>query len=88
MEYPLISFGTYRLKEKEIKTSLEYALNEGYRSIDTASLYANESFIGNFIKENEIPRQSLWITSKLNPKRNGLSKFPFDVKYSKGIILL
>jgi len=68
MEYPLISFGTYRLKEKEIKTSLEYALNEGYRSIDTASLYANESFIGNFIKENEIPRQSLWITSKLNPK--------------------
>jgi diketogulonate reductase-like aldo/keto reductase len=68
MEYPIINFGTYRLKELEIPVALETALKVGYRSIDTASLYLNEQYIGKFIKENEITRSSLWITSKLNPK--------------------
>jgi len=68
MEYPLISFGTYRLKEKEIPIALETAFKCGYRSIDTASLYLNEKYIGNYIKTNEIARSDLWITSKLHPK--------------------
>lgn len=68
MEYPLVNFGTYRLNEKEIYRSLESAFLNGYNSIDTAPLYKNESFIGNFIKNNEINRNSIWITSKLSPK--------------------
>lgn len=68
MDYPMISFGTYRLNEKEINLSLETALSVGYRSIDTACLYNNETFIGNYITKNEIPRDSLWLTSKLSPK--------------------
>ena len=67
MTYPKISFGTYRLGDKTDK-SLEYALLSGYRSIDTASLYKNEHIIGDYIKRNEINRNDLWITSKLNPK--------------------
>jgi len=64
----MVSFGTYRLNEKEINLSLETALSVDYKSIDTARLYNNESFIGNFITKNEIPRSSIWLTSKLSPK--------------------
>jgi diketogulonate reductase-like aldo/keto reductase len=67
MEYPKISFGTYRLGNNTY-SSLEYALINGYRSIDTASLYNNEHIIGKYLNENEINRNELWITSKLNPK--------------------
>lgn len=66
--YPMFNFGTYRLNEKDINVSLESAFRNGYRSIDTASLYKNEKFIGNYIMKNEIPRDSIWITSKLNPR--------------------
>jgi diketogulonate reductase-like aldo/keto reductase len=67
MEYPQISFGTYRLGDNTCK-ALNDALNNGYCSIDTASLYKCEHLIGNFLKENEINRSDIWITSKLNPK--------------------
>ncbi len=67
MEYPQISFGTYRLGDNTYK-ALNNALNNNYRSIDTASLYKCEHLIGNFLKENEINRSDIWITSKLNPK--------------------
>jgi diketogulonate reductase-like aldo/keto reductase len=67
MEYPQISFGTYRLGDNTYK-SLNDALNNGYRSIDTASLYKCEHLIGKYLKENEINRSDIWITSKLNPK--------------------
>ena len=67
MEYPQISFGTYRLGNNTNK-SLKDALHNGYRSIDTASLYKCEHIIGQYLKENEINRSEIWITSKLNPK--------------------
>ncbi len=67
MEYPHINFGTYRLADKTAE-SLEYALLNGFYSIDTASLYKNETIIGNYLQRNEINRDNLWLTSKMNPK--------------------
>ncbi len=67
MELPQVSFGTYRLGDNTFN-ALNNALNNGYRSIDTASLYKCEHLIGHFLKENEINRSDIWITSKLNPK--------------------
>jgi diketogulonate reductase-like aldo/keto reductase len=67
MEYPHINFGTYRLAEKTSE-SLEHALMNGYYSIDTASLYKNESIIGEYLQRNQIDRNKLWLTSKMNPK--------------------
>jgi diketogulonate reductase-like aldo/keto reductase len=64
----MISLGTYRLSEPDINLSLETALSVGYTSIDTAHLYKNERLIGDFITKNDIPRKSIWLTSKLNPK--------------------
>ncbi len=67
MTYPQISFGTYRLGDKTYD-SLYNALEKGYRSIDTASLYKNEHYIGECLSKNQINRDELWITSKMNPK--------------------
>jgi len=67
MELPKVSFGTYRLGDNTCK-AINDALNNGYRSIDTASLYKCEHIIGQFLKKNEINRSEIWITSKLNPK--------------------
>jgi diketogulonate reductase-like aldo/keto reductase len=62
-----INFGTYRLG-KDTYSALGHALECGYRSIDTASLYKVEHIIGQYISENRIDRSELRITSKLNPK--------------------
>ncbi len=67
MEYPQINFGTYRLLNNT-ELALEKALLNNYRGIDTASLYKNEHLIGKFLSTNQINRNELWITSKLNPK--------------------
>jgi diketogulonate reductase-like aldo/keto reductase len=67
MEYPQINFGTYRLGGKTFN-SLNYALENNYRGIDTASLYQCEPIIGEYIGKNQINRSELFITSKLNPK--------------------
>ena len=48
MEYPQVSFGTYRLGDNTY-SALNNALNNGYRSIDTASLYKCEHLIGRFL---------------------------------------
>ena len=69
MEYPLINFGTYRLGEIDIYNSLEIAIKMGYNSIDTAPLYKNEKYIGDFLTKNDIKRESIWITSKLHPRK-------------------
>ena len=63
----IINFGTYRLG-KDTYSALGHALECGYRSIDTASLYKVEHIIGQYISENRISRSELQITSKLNPK--------------------
>lgn len=65
MDKPYLSLGTYRLKEADIKEVLLYAIQNGYTGIDTATLYRNQKFIGNVLKECN--RDKLWITSKLPP---------------------
>ena len=67
MDLPQVSFGTYRLGDKTYD-ALDGAFDCGYRSIDTASLYKCEHIIGQYLKQNEINRSDICITSKLNPK--------------------
>lgn len=63
MELPLIGYGTYRLKNPY--TNILYALRLGYRSIDTASLYQNEVEVGKAIKDSGIPREEIFLTTKV-----------------------
>jgi diketogulonate reductase-like aldo/keto reductase len=65
---PKIGFGTYRLDEKDISKCLIPVLQTGYRHIDTASLYNNESHIGKVLTENKIDSSELFINTKIPMK--------------------
>ena len=62
IEMPFIGFGTYKVKEEKIILD---ALDAGYRHLDTARKYENEKIIGNALKECNIQRRDLFITSKV-----------------------
>ena len=66
VKVPEIGFGTWHIKdEKTLENSIGCALESGYNHIDTASKYCNEEFIGNTLKKLKIPRDEIFITSKL-----------------------
>ena len=63
---PCIGFGTWQAADgREAKEACLNALKAGYRHIDTAAVYLNEDSVGDAIKESGIPREELFITTKL-----------------------
>jgi 2,5-diketo-D-gluconate reductase A len=62
---PQIGLGTYRLEDDDAYRVASEALAIGYRHIDTARIYKNEKGIGRAIRESGIPRDDLYITTKL-----------------------
>lgn len=62
---PKIGFGTFRLKGQEVIDAVKSALEVGYRHIDTAQMYENEAEIGQAIRESEVNRDDLFITTKV-----------------------
>lgn len=66
VEMPIIGFGVFQIRdEAEAISSVESALEVGYRSIDTAASYGNESAVGQAIKNSGIAREDLFITTKV-----------------------
>ncbi|WP_242785067.1 aldo/keto reductase [Bacillus cereus] len=66
VKMPMIGLGVYKAKEgDEVKQAVKTALEVGYRSIDTATVYENESGVGEAIRESGIPREDLFITTKV-----------------------
>ena len=65
LNIPKIGFGTYRLKGENCFNAVLNALECGYRLIDTATVYANESDVGKAISSSSVPRENIFITSKL-----------------------
>ena len=62
---PMLGLGVYKATgPNEVETAISYALESGYRLIDTASVYKNEDGVGRAIKSSSIPREDLFITSK------------------------
>lgn len=62
---PQLGYGVWRVSNDEASTSVGEALKAGYRSIDTASIYENEEGVGKAIAAADIPRDELFITTKL-----------------------
>lgn len=62
---PTLGFGTYSLRNEICERSVAEAISVGYRLIDTASRYGNETFVGSGIKKSGIKREELFITSKI-----------------------
>ena len=62
---PVIGLGTWQSSENEGYNATLEALKAGYRHIDTAAIYKNEEEIGRAIRDSNIPRDELFVTTKL-----------------------
>lgn len=66
VQMPWLGLGVYKVKEgQEVIDSVKAAIKAGYRSIDTAALYANEEGVGQAIQESGVARDELFITTKV-----------------------
>ena len=63
---PQLGFGVFQVKPEETQRVVEQALEVGYRHIDTAQMYRNEEGVGRAIAASGIPRDELYVTTKLN----------------------
>lgn len=68
-EMPLNGIGTYSLTGEECYNSITSALNSGVRLIDTAYMYHNEAEIGRAVRDSNVPREEIFITTKLYPNQ-------------------
>ena len=65
-EIPVIGFGVFRIPDgEEVVNAVKWALEAGYRHIDTAMIYKNEEGVGKAIRESGIPREEIFVTTKL-----------------------
>lgn len=65
MSIPAFGLGTFRLKDDVVIASVKTALELGYRAVDTAQIYDNEAAVGQAIAESNVPREEIFITTKI-----------------------
>jgi 2,5-diketo-D-gluconate reductase A len=70
-QMPMLGFGTWRLRGRQACESVRHALRTGYRHIDTASMYANEDEVGRALRDSDVAREDIFITTKLRPADAG-----------------
>ncbi|RFS14121.1 aldo/keto reductase [Emticicia sp. C21] len=85
VQMPLLGLGVYDMYKQEAEQAVLWALETGYRLIDTASMYRNETEIGNAVLKSNIDRKDLFITTKVNNGDQGYEKTlkAFDVSLQK-----
>jgi 2,5-diketo-D-gluconate reductase A len=74
VELPLVGFGTWQVSGRRGYDAIRLALEAGYRHIDTATMYANETEVGQAVRDSGIPREDVFITTKLPPERAGRAR--------------
>src|SRR5215472_2695034 len=69
-EIPLLGLGVWQVKDdRECVDAVRWALELGYRHIDTAQAYGNEASVGQGLRESGVPREEVFITTKFLPVR-------------------
>ena len=68
---PLLGFGTWRLEGREAYGSVRAALEVGYRHLDTATAYGNESQVGAALRDSGVRREEVFVTTKCPPDHAG-----------------
>ncbi|WP_375401375.1 aldo/keto reductase [uncultured Amnibacterium sp.] len=66
VQIPQLGFGVFQIEPPKTKHATLAALEVGYRHIDTAEMYGNEQGVGEAVRESGIPREQIFVTSKLN----------------------
>ncbi|MDX1608568.1 MAG: aldo/keto reductase [Halofilum sp. (in: g-proteobacteria)] len=82
LRMPALGLGTFRLEGREAERMTRCALAEGYRHIDTAQMYANEKAIGAGLRRAEVPRDAVFVTTKIWPDRFAPAEFARAVEES------
>ena len=65
VKMPILGYGVYQVTKEECKECVLNALKAGYRSIDTAQSHFNEEEVGEAIRESGIPREEIFLTTKV-----------------------
>ncbi len=68
---PILGLGTWQLRGEQGYAAVRHALEAGYRHIDTAKVYRNEAEVGRAVKDSGVPREQVFITTKLPPDDAG-----------------
>ncbi|RKR90481.1 diketogulonate reductase-like aldo/keto reductase [Micromonospora pisi] len=68
---PLVGFGTWQATGRSGYESVRTALEAGYRHIDTATAYGNEDEVGRALRDSGVPREEVFLTTKLPPEHAG-----------------
>jgi diketogulonate reductase-like aldo/keto reductase len=68
---PQLGFGVWQVQNHEAKSIVTEAISAGYRSIDTAAVYGNEEGVGEAVHASPVPREELFITTKVWNDRHG-----------------
>ena len=66
---PMVGFGTWQMQGQRAYEAIRYALQAGYRHIDTATMYRNEEQVGRAIADSDLDRRDVFVTTKLPPGR-------------------
>ena len=66
VEIPQLGFGVFQIRPEDTVEAVRRALETGYRHIDTAEMYGNEAEVGRAVRESGIPREEIFVTSKLS----------------------
>ena len=74
LEMPRIGLGTFKAMPDDISRMVTASVSSGIRLIDTASIYKNQEAIANALKSARVPREQVFITSKISPYEQGSEK--------------
>ncbi|UOR10519.1 aldo/keto reductase [Halobacillus amylolyticus] len=85
VDMPQLGFGVWQVEEKDAVPAVSKAIETGYRSIDTAAIYGNERQVGEAIANSNVPREELFITTKVWNTDQGYDNTlkAFDVSLEK-----
>src|ERR1700680_109887 len=81
---PVLGLGVWQMREgEETEKAVGWALEAGYRLIDTAKLYGNEVSVGKAVRASRIPREEISVTTKLWPIDFGNAESAFERSFRK-----
>ena len=78
VEMPLVGLGTWQANGNEAYEAVRHALDVGYRHIDTATMYGNEAAVGRAVRDSGLPRDEVFITTKLPSGNAGRERATID----------
>ena len=71
---PMVGFGTWQLGGRRAYEAVRYALETGYRHLDTATMYRNEREVGQALRDSGLDRGEVFVTTKLQPGNAGRAR--------------